>query len=249
MSTIFVGTSGWNYNHWKNGVFYPPGMPSSQWLDHYAKHFNSVELNVTFYRLVQRQTFEGWYKKTPKDFYFVAKGSRFITHIKRIKEVAEPLNVFLKNAAPLKEKLLTILWQFAPAFKKDLKRLEIFLKLLARKSETRQSFEFRHPTWFDDEVYALLRKYNGCLCVAHSERFPCVKVETADFIYLRFHGPAALYGGDYPEQQLKDWADYARNFKRKDILAYFNNDGGGFAVKNALKFNELVTQQSKRGVP
>jgi uncharacterized protein YecE (DUF72 family) len=238
----YVGTSGWNYDHWKNGVFYPPGLPASKWLDFYVQHYNAVELNVTFYRLVRRETFEGWYKKTPKDFYFVAKGSRFITHIKRIKSVAEPLDVFLKNAAPLKKKLLTILWQFAPSFKKDLDRLGIFLKLLAKKSDARQSFEFRHETWFDPDVYDLLKKYNACLCVAHSARFPCVKVETADFIYLRFHGGTALYNSDYTDQELTVWADYAKQFKNKDILAFFNNDVGGFAVKNAVTFQQMLTR-------
>jgi uncharacterized protein YecE (DUF72 family) len=242
MSNNYVGTSGWNYNHWKDGVFYPPGLPSSKWLDHYVKFFNSVELNVTFYRLVRKETFEGWYQKTPKDFRFVAKGSRFITHIKRINAVAGPLDLFLKNAQALKDKLLTILWQFAPNFKKDMKRLEAFLKLLAKKSKSRQSFEFRDTSWFNQEVYDLLKKYNACLCVAHSERYPCVKVVTADFLYLRFHGAtAALYSGNYPDRQLQEWADYAKQFKNKDILAFFNNDAQGFAVQNALTFKQLLT--------
>ena len=245
MSKVFIGTSGWNYNHWRNGVFYPQGLASSKWLEYYARHFNSVELNVTFYRLVRKETFKSWYQQTPKNFYFVAKGSRFITHIKRIKSVAEPLNVFWANARHLNEKLLSILWQFAPGFKKDLQRLEIFLKLL-EEINVRQSFEFRHPTWFDEDVYQLLKKYNACLCVAHSERFPCVKVTTADFMYLRFHGAdAALYSGNYPDGQLKEWAEYAKQLKRKNILAFFNNDAQGFAVKNAVTFRQLLTK--KRG--
>ncbi len=245
MSNLYIGTSGWNYDHWRNGVFYPAGMPASRWLDHYASHFNSVELNVTFYRLVPKQTFQNWYKKTPKGFYFVAKGSRFITHIKRIKSVAEPLDVFLKNAAPLKEKLLAILWQFGPAFKKDLGRLEIFLELLKKRSSTRQAFEFRHESWFGPDVYELLKHYNACLSVAHSHRYPCVKAETADFLYLRFHG-GTLYRSNYSDDQLKQWADYARRSGKKDILAYFNNDAEGFAVQNGLKFRELLSEQENQ---
>lgn len=238
MGKIYVGTSGWNYSHWKN-IFYPAGMPSSKWLDHYIKHFNSVELNVTFYRLVNKNTFEGWHKKTPKNFYFVAKGSRYITHIKRLNEVSQPLNLFLKNAAGLKEKLLTVLWQLPPRFKKDLKRLETFLKLLKNKTQVRQSFEFRDETWFDQEVFDLLSSYNACLCIAHSQRYPCVRQLTADFLYLRFHG-ATLYSSDYPDKELREWARYARQYKRRDILAFFNNDVGAFAIKNALKFHGLL---------
>jgi uncharacterized protein YecE (DUF72 family) len=235
---IYVGTSGWNYKHWK-GVFYPQKMPSSKWLDYYTKYFNTVELNVTFYRLVQKKTFENWRKNTPKDFTFIAKGSRFITHIKRIKSVAAPLDVFLNNVVGLKEKLLAILWQFPPQFKKDISRLEIFLKLLTRKTKTRQAFEFRHETWFDQEVYDLLKKYNACLCIAHSDRYPCVKVATADFLYLRFHGEA-LYRSNYEDKELKHWAKYANRYKDKDILAYFNNDVEGHAIKNALALRGLL---------
>jgi uncharacterized protein YecE (DUF72 family) len=241
MGKIFVGTSGWNYKHWMNGVFYPPGMPAAKWLEHYVQYFNSVELNVTFYRLVRKETFQNWHKKTPKNFYFVAKGSRFITHIKRLKSVAEPLDVFMKNVVGLKEKLVTILWQFAPKFKKDLGRLEVFLKLLDKRTDVPQAFEFRHPSWFDEEVYDLLKKYNACLCVAHSDRHPCVKVLTADFLYLRFHGEA-LYRSNYTDEQLQEWADYAKPYRKRDILAFFNNDAEGFAVKNAMKFQEMLSE-------
>ena len=203
--------------------------------------FNTVELNVTFYRLVQDRTFHNWYAKTPKNFRFGVKGSRFITHIKRLKNIEDSLTLFINKAACLKDKLASVLWQLPPSYKKDLKRLEIFLRLLD-KTGLRQVFEFRNESWFDEEVYALLRKYNACLCIAHSAgRFPCIKVTTADFVYLRFHGASdALYSSDYSDRELKVWADFVRIHKRRDILVFFNNDSSGFAVKNALRFKDML---------
>ena len=238
---IYVGTSGWNYPHWKK-VFYPQGLPQSKWLKHYVESFNCVELNVTFYRLVKKQTFENWRRNTPEDFCFIAKGSRFITHIKRLNNVKQPLELFVGNAKGLKEKLALVLWQLPPSFKKDVKRLQIFLKLL-KKTKLRHSFEFRNDTWFDKEVYDLLKDYNSCLCIAHSPRFPCQRIVTADFLYLRFHGGQTLYSSNYSDKELKEWAKFAREYKRsKDIFSFFNNDAKGFAVKNALRFRELLNK-------
>lgn len=238
MPKLYVGTSGWNYAHWQ-GIFYPENLSQNKWLDYYTQFFNSVELNVTFYRLVRKVVFENWYKRTSKDFYFVAKGSRFITHIKRLKDCEEPLKLFLDNASGLKEKLICILWQFPPGFKKDLCRLEAFLKLL-KNLKVRQAFEFRNETWFDKEAYALLKKYQGCLCIAHSPDFPCVKELTADFLYLRFHGGQSLYGSNYSDKELREWASFAKQSSAKTILAFFNNDAYGYAVKNALTFKKLL---------
>jgi len=230
------------YPHWQ-GVFYPRDLSQNKWLEHYVKFFNSVELNVTFYRLVQQKTFQNWYKRTPEDFHFVAKGSRFITHIKKLKDVRESLALFTDNVKLLKEKLAAVLWQLPPSLKIDLGRLEAFLKLVKR-TRTRQAFEFRNQTWFDKEVYDLLKRYNGCLCIAHSDRFPCVKEITADFIYLRFHGGESLYSSDYADKELKEWADFAKQWsktgKKKNILAFFNNDAYGYAVNNAQRFRELL---------
>ena len=236
---IYVGTSGWNYPHWK-GVFYPNGLSQTKWLQHYIKFFNCVELNVTFYRLVKKKTFQNWRETSPKDFYFVAKGSRFITHIKRLNDIKQPLDLFLDNALGLEEKLVLVLWQLPPSFKKDIKRLAAFFKLL-KKTNLRHSFEFRNDTWFDKEVYQLFKEYNFCLCIAHSPRFPCQRIVTADYLYFRFHGQELLYSSNYSDRELKDWARFAREFKKsKDIFAFFNNDAHGFAVKNALRFRELL---------
>jgi uncharacterized protein YecE (DUF72 family) len=238
MPRLFIGTSGWNYPHWQ-AVFYPRDLNQKKWLQYYAKFFNTVELNVTFYRLVQKKTFQNWYKRTPKKFYFIAKGSRFITHIKKIKGVRESLGLFINNAIELKEKLAAVLWQLPPSFKKDLKRLEAFLKLL-KKTHIRQVFEFRNQSWFDQEVYALFKKYNTCLCIAHSNRFPCEREVTADFLYLRFHGGESLYSSSYSDRELKEWASFAKKFKGKDTFVFFNNDAYGYAVKNALRFRQLL---------
>jgi uncharacterized protein YecE (DUF72 family) len=239
MSRLFIGTSGWSYPHWADGVFYPEGLSQGKWLEHYTKFFNCVELNVTFYRSVKRKVFENWNKRTPKNFSFVSKGPRFITHTKKLKVEKKSLDFFMDSCTGLKEKLSAVLWQLPPAFKVDLKRLEAFLKAL-KKTKVRQAFEFRHESWFHKDAYCLLKEYNACLCIAHSGSFPCVKEITADFIYLRFHGACSLYSSDYSDKELKEWASFAKKFKNKDIFAFFNNDAYGYAVTNALKFRELL---------
>jgi uncharacterized protein YecE (DUF72 family) len=238
---LYIGTSGWNYDHWK-GIFYPEGLPSSKWLDHYTRSFNSVELNVTFYRLVRKETFRMWRKNTPEDFRFVTKGSRFITHIKRIKSVAGALDLFLNNVHQLREKLLAVIWQLPPNYKKDLSRLEGFLRLLKRKTKVPQVLEFRHESWFSEDVYALLTEHEAALCIAHSHKYPCVRVQTGNLLYLRFHG-ATLYKSDYSKAELKPWAKYAKSVKDKDIMVFFNNDTNGYAIKNAITFHKLMTDR------
>ncbi|MFH0877149.1 MAG: DUF72 domain-containing protein [Candidatus Omnitrophota bacterium] len=242
MARLWVGTSGWNYAHWANGVFYPQGLKSAEWLKYYAKFFNAVELNVTFYRQVQKKTFEHWRRVTPRNFCFVVKGSRFITHIKRLKDVKGSLEMFFDSVGALKAKCGAVLWQLPPGFKKDSHRLEGFLKLLQKK-KIPQVFEFRHATWFQEDVVALLKSYRACLCIAHSDRFPCEKMVTANFLYLRFHGPGGLYGSRYTSAQLKSWVRFAREFKKKNIFVFFNNDACGHAVENALAFEKLMRPQ------
>lgn len=242
MLKTYIGTSGYNYSHWADGVFYPEGLAQNKWLEYYCQFFNSVELNVSFYRLPSKKVFQNWYKRTPKDFNFVAKGSRFISHVKKLKDCREPLEIFLENSSGLKEKLSCILWQLPPGLKKDLTRLEDFLKILKKSCrDIRQAIEFRNKTWFDRETYDLLKRYDICLCIAHSDRWPCVKEITSDFLYLRFHGGESLYSSNYSEEELKEWAEFALSTKIKEIFAFFNNDAYGYAVKNALKLKELLT--------
>jgi len=240
---IFIGTSGYNYHHWRK-VFYPEEVSPAKWLEFYAQHFNCVELNVTFYRLPSGKTFDNWYKRTPVDFRFVIKGSRFITHIKRLKDCAEPLKVFFDSAGRLKEKLLCVLWQLPPSFKFEIGRLTDFLKILKRDySNYLHSFEFRNVSWFNEQTYEVLGKDNFNLCIADSPKFPCCERVTSKFIYLRFHGGKVLYGSEYSDEELTLWAEKVRKWfvsQNPLLFSFFNNDAHGFAVKNALRFKELV---------
>ncbi len=195
---IYIGTSGYSHDDWK-GMFYPAEMKPREYLTYYAKHFNCVELNVTFYRLVPAETFRVWSEETPPDFRFVIKGSRYLTHIHRLVEFEEPLERYFANAKPLGDKLLGVLWQFPPSFTHDEKnsgRLERFVEALG-KYECFGSFEFRHPSWFSAcQTYDLLEAHNMNLCLAHSAEFTSAPKQTSDFVYLRFHGPKKLYESD-----------------------------------------------------
>jgi uncharacterized protein YecE (DUF72 family) len=250
MGRRYIGTSGYNYLHWGDGVFYPGGLPQRSWLEYYVRYFQTVELNVSFYRLPGLKAFEGWQRRTPADFRFAAKGSRFITHIKRLRDCREPLEVFFKNAMGLKEKLSVVLWQLPPGLKADSDRLSQFSKELKQVApqSVRQAFEFRNRTWFVPEVYEILVAFNFGLCIADSPRWPSEEVITTDFVYLRFHGGKVLYGSDYSTSELQGWARKAQGWLANglDIYAYFNNDAFGFAVKNAQQFQEILSSSSNK---
>ena len=153
--SIFVGTSGFNYDDWGDGVFYPEKLPQRKWLEHYSKFFDTVELNVTFYRLPSLAAFKSWRERTPKNFHFALKGSRYITHIKRLKDVKKSLKIFFEQSAPLKTKTKVVLWQLPPKMKCDLARLKNFVKLLKHYKKPYHVFEFRHESWINDDVFSL----------------------------------------------------------------------------------------------
>jgi len=244
---FYIGTSGYNYKHWLNGVFYPPRIKENELLSYYQRYFNSVELNVTFYRLPSEKIFASWYRKTKKDFGFVVKGSRFITHIKRLKDIKESIDLFSRRCSFLKEKLLCILWQLPPSLKKDIQRLTDFINCIKRNEIFKfidHSIEFRHSSWFEEEVLGILKKNNINLCIAHSLRWPMCEAITSDFIYLRFHGGEILYGTEYSIDELRSWAErikkWEESYKLKKAYIFFNNDAYGFAVKNALQIKEIL---------
>ena len=244
---IYVGTSGYNYAHWIN-KFYPKDIPQKMWLEFYAQHFNSVELNVTFYRLPKDTVFQNWYKRTPSDFRFVIKGSRFITHIKRLRDCKEPLKLFMQRAAGLKNKLTCVLWQTPPNLSYDYGRIKMFVRDLKKWPRYLYSFEFRNESWFNDELYGIFKENNINLCIADSGKYPHREILTSAFVYLRFHGKENLYGSKYPIGELKKWRNKTSPWmkNKNKLFAFFNNDYQGFAVENALQFKKLVGSFAKQ---
>ncbi len=234
---IRIGTSGWHYSDWA-GRFYPDDLPKSKWLEFYAENFDTVEINNTFYRQLKPQTFKNWRKQVPKNFLFVVKANRYITHIKRLKDVKEPLKRFFEGVRLLKSNLGPVLYQLPPSMHKDLDRLKTFLKLLPKKPVS--VFEFRHESWFSDDTYELLGDFNAAFCIHDLMDVP--RVITSDVIYLRFHGTTGRYQGNYPKSTLQNWANWAKdNVKdKKAFFAYFNNDYNAYAVANAKALRLLV---------
>lgn len=232
MGKIYIGTSGWSYD-WKN--FYPKELPKKQQLPFFAAHFPTVEINYSFYRLPSISSFKKWKEETPDYFLFALKLSRYITHIKRLKGVKAACNKFVTRAEKLSSKLGPILVQLPDNFHCDLARLERFLESIKEK-KLKLAFEFRHESWYSKEIIALLRSYKAAMVFSHAKEFPYPKDEpvTANFSYLRLHGPKRVYGSLYGKSNLKKWADKIQKWKRKgDVFVYFNNDMHGYAVKDA----------------
>lgn len=248
MSRPAIGTSGWNYAHWK-GCFYPEDLPSSQWLEFYSRHFRTVELNVTFYRTPQETTVRKWVNATPEDFVFSVKMNRRITHRHRLSGAEEALETFLAMLSGFGQRLGVVLMQLPPSLRFDRERAESFFEALRRKSpHIRYALEPRHQTWLQKDAYALLRHYEIAFCQADSGgRYPTAEVVTAPFVYLRFHGPGALYASAYTDGQLRAVAEKIRAWRDQglDAYAYFNNDFHGYAVENARKLIEFVNMGSE----
>jgi len=240
MSALNIGCSGFLYDHWK-GPFYPEDLPKKRWLEYYCAKFGTVELNVTFYRLPEKETFSKWHRETPQGFIFCLKGSKFITHIKKLKAAAEPVDVFFSRALALKEKLGAILWQLPPGLKGDPARLEEFLELI-RPYGTRNVFEFREDTWLSKKVVSLLEKENASLCMADWPEFLNDLPTTSDFIYIRKHGSGGGHASSYSTEELKVDAVRIRKYmrQRKDVFIYFNNDASGYAARNALELSGML---------
>jgi len=235
-----IGCSGFLYDSWK-GAFYPEDLPHRRWLSFYMEKFNTVELNVTFYRLLKKEAFERWYKETSPDFNFCLKGSRFITHVKKLKDVELPLSTFFNATAPLLEKLGVILWQLPPNLKLNMKNLEDFIENLKRYP-VRHAFEFRHKSWLTKKVMGLLSASNIALCMADWPDFINELPITANFVYIRRHGEGGNYATNYSTEQLKIDAKKIKEYLKqgKDVYYYFNNDAFAYAPKNALELNGIL---------
>jgi uncharacterized protein YecE (DUF72 family) len=232
---IRIGCSGWNYQHWRNGVFYPPRLPPQRWLEFYARHFDTVEVNATFYRLPRESAVATWVRESPPGFLFAVKMSRYVTHIKRLRDLASSLEIFYSRIRPLagSPKLGPVLWQLPGTFRRDDERLA---EALGALPAGRHCFEFRHESWFVDEVYELLRARNAALVIGDTpERQFQAHELTADWTFVRFHHGRRGRRSNYSERELEEWAQRIEGWAANaDVYAYFNNDREGFAVRNGL---------------
>ena len=238
-----IGTSGWHYDHWRHR-FYPEGLDKAKWLEFYTTHFTTVELNNSFYRLPSENAFAAWRNSSPDSFLFAVKVSRFITHIKRLRDTAEAVDNFLTRARILAGKLGPLLYQLPPNMQRNDERLESFLPLLPQGIS--HVFEFRHVSWLVEPVFIILRRYNIGFCVFDMPYLSCPLVATADFAYIRFHGSTGLYFSNYTDEELADWAERLANLAAnlKAVYIYFNNDAEAFAVRNAITLSGYL---QKRG--
>jgi uncharacterized protein YecE (DUF72 family) len=231
---VRVGCSGWQYDSWR-GKLYPDGLAKGRWLQRYAQAFDTVEVNSTFYRLASRDAVARWVEETPPDFVFAAKASRYLTHIRRLQNLAEGIGRYYEAIEPLVEsgKLGPIVWQFPANFHRDDERLGRALPLLP---PGRHCFEFRHESWFVPETYARLREHGVALVIGdHPDRSWQAHELTADWTFLRFHYGRRGRNGNYSERELDEWAKRIDGWRRRvEVFAYFNNDWEGYAVKNAL---------------
>jgi uncharacterized protein YecE (DUF72 family) len=230
---LYVGTSGYSYKEWK-GTFYPDDLPEKQMLRFYGERFRSVEINNTFYRMPKASVLESWAAEVPADFKFVLKASKQITHIKRLNEAGDSVAYLLKVAAALNERLGPLLFQLPPYLKKDAARLSEFLKLLP--PDRRAAFEFRHQSWFDDEIFSLLRDHQAVLCIAEAENdLEIPFLSTADWGYLRLRRP------DYGDAELKTWSERVRQQNWRDAFVFFKHEDEGKGPMMAKRFLELAT--------
>jgi uncharacterized protein YecE (DUF72 family) len=241
VSDVRVGCSGWNYPHWRERV-YPRGVPQRRWLEHYATLFDTVEVNATFYRLPTEAAVRGWVEQAPPGFLFAVKASRYLTHIRRLRDLEAGIRRFYERIEPLAQspKLGPVLWQLPPTFKRDDERLAAALDALPKG---RHAFEFREPSWYVDDIYALLREHGAALVIPDSARYPFRElVLTADWTFVRLHQGSRGRRGNYSERELEEWAKRIAGWRAggADVYAFFNNDWEGFAVRNGLMLRELL---------
>jgi uncharacterized protein YecE (DUF72 family) len=240
VNELRIGCSGWNYAHWRERV-YPPGLPPRRWLEHYATLFDTVEVNATFYRLPTQKALAGWVEGTPPGFLLTVKASRYLTHVKRLTDLGSGLERFYERIEPLvrSPKLGPVLWQLPPNFRRDDDRLRAALAALP---PGRHAFEFRHESWFADEVYDLLRAGDVALVIGHNPSRPFQTFElTATWTFVRFHYGARGRRGNYSERELDEWAGRLQAWREHgDVYAYFNNDWEGYAVRNGVGLRDRL---------
>ena len=236
---IRIGTSGYHYKHWR-GPFYPKNISPNQMLEFYSQNFDTVELNNSFYRLPTEAAFDNWRQSTPADFVFAVKASRFLTHQKKLKDPETALQNLLPRASRLSTKLGPLLFQLPPRWQVNPSRLEGLLEVLPR--DLRCTFEFRDLSWIQPEINRLLARFGAAFCIYELAGFQSPLEITADFTYVRLHGPGNKYQGDYSTETLAGWAERIKQWRKtlKHIFVYFDNDQAGFAAKNALELKAMA---------
>ena len=242
MARVLIGTSGWHYESWR-GPFFPKGLPLKKQLEYYSGQFGTTELNGVFYRTPSFEAVKGWRAQTGDDFVFAWKASKFITHWKRLSEnSANSLALIEERLSLLGDKAGPVLFQLPPNFEADAERLAEFFKLLPGRR--RYSFEFRHPSWYQPIILRLLSRRNIALCLSDHHDAPAPWKRTADFVYIRGHGPGERYKGHYRSQTLSEWASRSRSWKKQgcDVFVYFDNDQKSAAPVDALKLKQLLGQ-------
>ena len=240
---IYVGTSGWTYDDWQ-GRFYPDDVKGAARLEFYAERFNTVEVNATFYRLPTANMIQAWNRRLGEDFHLVLKTSQLITHRKKLADCDEAVERFFDRATQLK-RLTVLLWQLPPSLHKDVARLAAFLDRLP-KLPARHAVEFRHQSWWDDEVADALARHKAAFVAVSHPSLPEDVVPTTDFLYLRFHGKGnELYRYDYSDDELRGWAQRLdEHLSGRRLYAFFNNDYQAHAPKNARRLREILQEQS-----
>jgi uncharacterized protein YecE (DUF72 family) len=243
-ASVRIGTSGWEYRHWA-GDFYPKGVPRERWLEHYVAEFDTVELNNPFYRLPSGDVFEAWGRRVPTEFRFAVKASRYLTHLKRLREPQEPLERFWTRARRMRDRLGPVLYQLPPRWRPNRRRLADFLAALPDEP---QAIEFRDRRWYGPTTCALLAEAGVALCLHDMAGSDTGPTAVGPFVYVRFHGSGARYGGRYSSQRLSAWARRMSDWAAEGlpVWAYFNNDIGGHAFRDA---DRLRTMVSRRSVP
>ena len=238
---IHVGCSGWVYRHWR-GTFYPEGLPQKRWFEHYAAQFDTVEINVSFYRLPLASTFEGWREKAPPGFRYALKVNRFITHMKKLLDCEAEVDRFIALARPLQDKLGPLLYQLPPSLHRDLPRLDTFLGRLP--GDLMHVVEFRHASWYDEEVFALLDRHNVGFVVHDLRGLISPRWASGNLAYVRFHGMSGRYHGLYGKEVLSRWADWCRDQRDagRNVWCYFNNDIHGHALEDARDLKEMLAE-------
>jgi uncharacterized protein YecE (DUF72 family) len=247
---VHVGCSGWQYKHWR-GDFCPAELPQSRWFAHYALSFDTVEINNSFYRLPPAETFAKWREQAPQRFIYAVKASRFLTHMKKLKDPYDPLVRFFENARELGSRLGPVLYQLPPNWPLNLERLELFLQTLSKVEADLKVgpydhvLEFREPSWYDDRVFALLDQHRVALCLHDMEGSATGRIAVGPFVYVRYHFGDRKYGGTYDDQRLDAWSRWlsGQASAGRDVYAYFNNDTGGHAPRDAIRLRGRIQRR------